>query len=664
MRNTHWPNRSLTRRRFLEVAGAAGVATSLVGWKSGHLQAGTAPPPNGAGGESPELAELVSSGELPPLEERLPVNPLVLEADEIGTYGGTWRTGLIGALDSHINTVAYRLGLTEVDYTSNKILPHVAESFEVNADGTEFTFKLRQGMKWSDGQPYTADDIIFWWQDVALNEELETEGPPTIMTVPVGGTNEPGTVEKIDDLTVRFSFPAPHGLFLIGWPTAAVSTSGLPSHYLKQFHKTYNPDGIDQLVSDAGADDWVALFKQQGGSLGEDSAYYNTELPTLAPWRLTTPYTGTETQVTAERNPYFWMVDREGNQLPYFDSIDFDMFQDAETLLLRALNGDIDWHARHFNTPNNKPVLAQEREAGDYDFFDITSTQNNSAAIFLNLTHNDPIKREIFNNRDFRVGLSQAVNRQEVIDLVFGGEGAPSQIAPRPESPDFYDEEMATQYTAYDIDLANQFLDQAGYSERDGDGFRLGPDGNRISFQVGVTPDAVAALVDVLELVTGYWREVGIDVQASSESEALFTERLEGNDHDAVIWPGDNGLGFGNIVSPYYYFPYQVNSKFCPLWAEWYNSGGVSGEEPPEAPRQQLDLYDQIKVTADPAEQTRLMNEILAIAREQFYHIGIQLPPSEYGIAKNNVHNVVSNFDRWRGQSERQIITMPLFFQG
>ena len=115
-----------------------------------------------AAGQAPALEALVASSELPPLEERLPSNPLVVEGDSIGTYGGTWRMGMNGGGDNGliVKTVAYE-GLVRYNHEWNTVLPNLAESWEVNADATEYTFKLREGVKWSDGTPFTTEDIAF-----------------------------------------------------------------------------------------------------------------------------------------------------------------------------------------------------------------------------------------------------------------------------------------------------------------------------------------------------------------------------------------------------------------------------------------------------------------------------------------------------------------------
>ena len=469
--------------------------------------------------EAPALAAMVADGTLPPLEERLPVNPMVVEPEEsIGQYGGTWHAGLRGGSDNAwlFRTIAYEpLVRWTRDWTG--IQPNVAESWEVNEDATEFTFKLREGMKWSDGEPFTADDIVFWYEDVLMNEELTPTPNDWFLA---GG--EPGVVEKIDDYTVKFSFAAPYGAFLLKLASAdMIEITSTPRHYMEQFHADYNPEAAAQ-AEEAGFDSWVSYFENinEGGCCG----YYNdADLPVLWPWDLTVGYGENTTQITAERNPYYWKVDTEGNQLPYIDSVVYDVGNDVEVLVLKAMNGEIDYQDRHINAFNNKAVFVDNMEQGGYVLTNQVPADSNVMEISLNLVHPDPVKQEIFTNKDFRIGLSHAINRQEIIDLIFVGQGEPWQAAPLPESP-YYNERLGTQYLEYDVDLANEYLDKAGYTERDADGFRLGPDGNRISFLIDV-PTVNVQMIDILELVEGYWAEVGVEMKANVIDRALGQQR-------------------------------------------------------------------------------------------------------------------------------------------
>ncbi|MEZ4637678.1 MAG: ABC transporter substrate-binding protein [Caldilineaceae bacterium] len=437
-----------------------------------------APVADTAAKEAPMLAEMVAAGELPPLEERIPTNPMVVTpVESLGEYGGTWRTGLRGGQDNAwlVRTIGYDY-LVRWDPAWSEVVPNLAESVEASDDATEFTFHLREGTKWSDGEPFTADDIVFWYEATVADEGYAA-------THPVGGWliagDEPVVVEKIDDYTVVFRFAAPNGLFLQRMATpSGAGIVEVPEHYCSQFHASYTDD-LDALIAENNATDWVNLFELKcGGVPGTPytARWYNADLPVISAWDISIPYGGTSTQVVAERNPYYWKVDTEGRQLPYIDRFLAEIGEDVEVLTLRALNGDIDMQDRHIATLANKAVFADNAEAGEYGFFDTIPSGMNTVAIALNLTHKDPVKREIYQNKDFRIALSHAINRQEIIDVVYVGQGEPYQLAPRPTSP-FYNETLAKQYTEYDPAEANEILDSI-FPEKNADGIRLGPDGN------------------------------------------------------------------------------------------------------------------------------------------------------------------------------------------
>ncbi|MGH3486929.1 MAG: ABC transporter substrate-binding protein [Actinopolymorphaceae bacterium] len=593
--------------------------TSGAGGPSGRVQKGK---------EAPILADLVKKGELPPVSERLPDKPLVVKpADRIGRYGGTWNTTLVGDADRPWmeRTLTYE-GLLRVNTEWDEILPNVAEKYEVNDDASEYVFTLRRGMKWSDGKPFTADDVLFWYEDVFMNDELM----PTKERMMCGG-QEPMVVEKLDDLSFAVRFRSrPNALFdrLLasgnGYGIAMVAT---PRHYLEKFHKSHNPD-IDQLVEDGGFEDWLALYSTRA------DWSINTDLPTLNAWTVTSPYDGDE-RVVAKRNPYYWKVDPDGSQLPYLDEVAYSYLQNVETCLLKAVSGEFDMHSRHINSLDNKPVLGRGREDGDYDFFELSPDPMNSAMLTLNLTHRDPVKREVFQNKDFRIGLSHALDREEIIKVVYRGQGEPWQGSPRRET-EFYNEQLAKQYVEYDPDKANAHLDRAGYSRRGAGGFRLGPDRKPISIQIDTTVEEGPEWIDVAQFIVRNWQAVGIDARTDTVARTLVETRRDANTQDIAITLAFGGVNV--IMDAREYLPVSGNEKGT--WVDWYASFGEAGEEPPADVRRQLEMYEELKATSDEQQRNALMKEILQITAERFPAIGINLPATGYGIVKNTFHNV------------------------
>jgi peptide/nickel transport system substrate-binding protein len=626
-------SRKITRRRLLQAgAGSSFTVLWLANGNKIVAQNSTPAAPAMDYKEAPSLAELVANGSLPPVAERLPENPIVVEpVERIGTYGGNLRSALLGGSNTGMldRIVGYEQMLRWAPDWS-EVVPNVASGYEVSADSRTFTFSLRPGMKWSDGAPFSADDILFYINDVSLNEKL---GGP--------GAN-PFTGEKIDDFTLTITFENPFGLFPQNLCYNSNQWTNYPKHYLSQFHEAYNTENLDALIAENKADDWVNLFRLKGGSIPGtpyNAMWWNPELPRLHGWKMILPYADGG-RVTFERNPYYWKVDPEGNQLPYIDGMTFDALDDAEVLLLKTMSGEIDMIQRSICTLANKPVLSDAQESGGYNLFEAVPSIMNTNVYQLNQSHKDLAIRDVFNNKDFRIGLSYAINRQEVIDAVYVSQGEPWQAAPRPESP-LYSETMAKQFTEYDVDLANESLDKV-LPEKDGDGFRLRPDGQRLTFVMEVqTGGEFPEMVDAANLVVGYWREVGVDAILKSEDGSLFNSRITANDHDAAVWPGGSGLQ-DMLLNPYMYMPYAY-SFFGKGWYYWWKpptSGGSEPVEPPEPVKQQFALYDQVSETTDEAEQARLLGEILKIAETEFFNIGIGLPAVVYGVRKNNLKNV------------------------
>ncbi|MFD6950551.1 ABC transporter substrate-binding protein [Nocardiopsis sp. TSRI0078] len=583
----------------------------------------------GGTGEAPMLAELVESGDLPPLEERLPDEPLVVEPhDRVGVYGGEWNTAILGVGDWPWlgRTVGYE-NLSRWDPEWEEAIPNLAESWEYNEDATELTFTLRAGLRWSDGEPFTSDDVVFAFNDIFNNEDL----------TPVAAS-EPGTAEKVDEQTFTITFSEPDALWA-GSDLLQYQVVTKPKHYLERFHIDHNPDA-DELAEEEGYTDWVEMFEDKAGVIDSARYWQNPDIPTMYPWQVVEPLADSGRMVL-ERNPYYWKVDTEGNQLPYIDRVVFDILPDEEVMLVRALNGEFDMHSRHFNTLENRPALAEGREAGGYGFFELQPAEMNTAMISLNLTHEDEELRRTFNDRDFRVALSHAVNRQDIIDVVYRGQGEPWQGAPRENSP-FHDEELAKQYTEYDPDLANEILDEAGYGERGSDGFRLSPRGEKVSFTLSVPTGFRPDIVDSMEMVVGFWQELDIDVELNTEDRSLWQSRRENNEHDANVWSGDNGM-MDAMYDPRWYAPTQSGeSNFGIPWAQWYVSDGQDSraQEPPAEVRDHLELYDAVQAEPDPEARIELMREFLAVSQEQFYAMGVSLSPPGYGIVANHFHNV------------------------
>ena len=607
--------------------------------------------------EAPSLRAQVEDGSLPPLEERLPQSPLVIEGrDGPGVYGGTWENAMLGPGDAAwlSLTVNYE-NLVRWNEEMSEVIPNLAESWEVNEGATVYTFHLRSGVRWSDGEPFTSADVVFAHNDVNTHPELN----------PAGQRN-PAVAEAVDEHTVTITFERPEGLYLKNLATmSGIVLTNKPRHYLEQFHADYNED-VATLAEQGGFSDWVTLFQAKGPSPSTEhvTVWENLDLPTLHAWVTTTPL-GEGNRVTFERNPYYWKTDADGRQLPYMDRVVVDVVEDAEVKLLRALDGHVNIDTFHINSQANKPVLAADAENGDYRLVDLAHARVNVLAISFNLAHKDPALRELFQNRDFRIGMSHAINRQELIDVTLAGQGEPWQTAPHPDSP-LYNETFAKQYTEFDVDLANQHLDEAGLDQRDASGIRLRPDGSPVRFNIAVTLDARPGWPDQVEMIRQYWAAVGIEARTNNQDRTLFYDSKEANDHDCAIWTSA-GIGLEDVLSPIYAFPSSLESNFAIPWARWFLND-PAGEEPPSnelgnAVKEQMELYNELLASGDESLHIDLMRQIQTIAAEQFLAIGIALEPPGYTIVKNGFMNIPEVFsDSWLGAAPALFNPCSFFF--
>lgn len=578
--------------------------------------------------EAPMLAELVKEGKLPTVDKRLPQDPLVVTPlEEIGQYGGTWRRASVGVSDVGIlnSRITYE-NLVRWSADGKKVIPNVATKWVISDGGKTFTFHLRKGIKWSDGQPFTADDIIFWYKDVLLNKDL-TPVFPTWLTV----EGKPGRVEKIDDYTVAFKFDAPYGLFLqiLAGPNALGITQ-YPAHYLKKFHISYvSKEKLESMAKEAGFQLWHQLFWNR-------QSWQNPDCPRIWAWVVTTP--PPSPSVIATRNPYYWKIDTAGNQLPYIDKIRFDIVENVEVLNMKAMAGEIDMQFRHI-VWTNYTLFMENKDKGNYRILKWISAEGSNALLMPNLNHKDPVLRRLFENIDFRRALSLAINREEINQIAYLGMGKPRQAAVIPQCP-YYKPEYEKAYAEYDPTKANQLLDKIGLTKRDKDGFRLRPDGKTLTVTIEYA-SIFGPWTDVVTMVKKYWEAVGIKTLIKEESRDLFTTRAQAGELDIGIWTMDRC--FTPLVEPLYWLPGMPSgtppNNANEYW-RWYRTGGKEGEKPPEDIVKVYQLYDKAKSTTNEIARTNYAHEIMRLNAKNLWVIGIVGVLPQIVIVKNNFRNV------------------------
>jgi ABC-type dipeptide/oligopeptide/nickel transport system permease component/ABC-type transport system substrate-binding protein len=588
-------------------------------------------------GESPVLAELVAEGALPPVAERVGPEPIVLEGEDgIGTYGGTWLR--VANQPGDIGTITWRLsGATLARWSpmGYPIVPHIARGWDRSEDAREWTVYLRRGVRWSDGHPFTADDIMFWWEKQVnlLDADLP---PPHWMRV----RGEAGHIVKVDDYTVRFVFPHPYGTFLEA--LARQNFYAVPRHYMEQFHPLL---GRDELIEAAMRSMRIPTRRGLYNTMG---SWNNPAHPRLWPWVLRTHRSNPP--ISFVRNPYYPAVDPAGNQLPYVDRIMFEV-RTNKLIPNVAASGALTMQDR-FIRFDDYTLLMSERERNGFEVYHWFPSLRSMWAIFPNLNKNvapddhvGQLKLALLNKRDFRIALSVALNRRGIIDAEYSGVGEPAQLSPGRESP-YFNERLHTSWTQHDPALANRLLDGLGLTQRDFEGMRTFADGTRMTWNIDYTeftgPGPVQFVVDD-------WARVGIRAVPRERSRPLFTVEKMARLHDFTIWTGEGE--FDPIVEPRSFVPVNTESHQAQGWGKWYQDGGLYGAEhatryggipvPDDHPyRRTMEVLEEALATADLEERVRLFQEVLEINADEIFTINIATPPPQLAVVQQGFRNV------------------------
>lgn len=620
------------------------LGSTLIGELEGPIVLVDAPRPE-ALKQAPMLDALVADGTLPPVEERVPLEPLVVQPVEgIGVYGGVLKRGFTGPGDDE-NGNRYNSGdkLVFWDYTGAEFRPALAKSWEFSEDNTVFTITLREGHKWSDGAPFTADDFVFWYEDIYLNKDLV---PTPHASFAINGKQ--GKIEKVDDLTVSFVFEEPYPLFLtiLGGTTFMGSGhatnrgfhggSYAPAHYLKQFHPKYTAQAdIDAVAAEENVEDWIALFRLK------NQWSLNPDLPILGPWRTTSPV-NTPNWVM-ERNPFYYEVDPEGNQLPYLDGIQMTLAENLEVLNLRAIAGEYDLQERHTDIAKI-PVFLENMEQGNYSVHLDPGAYGSDATLQINHSYDaDPEVAKWLQTADFRRALSMGIDRDQLNETFWLGVGSPGSVAPDPSVPQSPGEEWRTKWATRDVDMANQLLDDIGLTEKDGEGFRMRSDGNgRLRLEVFAISGAFVPFPRIAQSIAQQWQDIGIQLDVSELERNLGMTRMRNNEHQIFMWANDGSELI--YAFPRHALPIDpAEAMMGPLIARWYVTGGEEGQAPAEeAMLQAIDLYDSAG-GQNTEESNATAQEIWKIIVDNVFSIGtVGVSPAVMGIriVKNTMGNI------------------------
>lgn len=563
---------------------------------------------------------------LPPIAERLPSAPSVAEPAEPGQYGGELIMLMGSAKDvrqlvvfGYARLVAYTPGF--------ELVPDILESFEVEEDRI-FTFHLRPGHRWSDGEPFTTEDFRFWWEDVANNEELSPTGPPVNMLV----DGEPPVIEIIDDVTIRYTWSKANPDFLPALAGASPLYIFRPAHYLKTFHAEYvEHEALEAMVADSGQPDWAAMHNREDNMYRND----NPSLPTLEPWVLMTE--PPSERFVFERNPYYYRVDAAGHQLPYIDKV---IVQVADGNLIPAKVGAGEATLAYRGLRFDNYTFLKEGEArGNYQVRLWQSGTGSKMALYPNLNAVDPVMQALNRDVRFRRALSLGINRDQINQVIYFGLGLPMANAPLPESP-LYREEYANAWAAYDPDQANALLDEIGLTERDSSGTRLMSNGKPLELIIETAGES-SEEADVLELIRADFQQIGIKVFTRPSQRDVFRDRIFAGETAMSVWQGlENGLPTADM-SPWEVAPTSQQQLQWPQWGQFVETKGEAGvaADMPEA-QELLAKLDAWRAAPDEAARETIWHEMLATYTDQAYTIGTIAGVPQPVVVSNNLHNV------------------------
>ena len=545
--------------------------------------------------ENPAISDLNAriqgNPAVPALADRLPSEPLVVAPyDEIGRYGGTFDM-LSNATEAgtsdflsvrHVNLVRYSDDLAT-------IVPNVAKSWTWNDDFTQLTFTLRKGHRWSDGAPFTAEDVAFWYNNLEMDVNVMAKPKDFVLVA-----GERMTIDVLDPQTVRFNLPSPKPGLLAHFATS-YAQGFQPKHFLGQFIPDLNPDA-DKLAQSLGFENGYAVVSAYYGS----SDWTDTPTPMLThPDKVANMPAAVmptlESHIVIKEttegrhtvaNPYFFQVDTAGNQLPYIDEQDEIFINENEVRLLKLVNAEVDYKSQSVQLPG-APLLMDGAEAGDYTI-DLKPTIGMGALAF-NMTSADPEKRKVFGDLRFRQAMSVAIDRDEINEVAFFGLGEPKQYMGFSPTPDFVDNKWAHYYAQHDPALAIKLLDEVGLVDKDGDGFRELPNGDKFVLNIQFATQGMSG--QVAELVGQHWSKVGVSTTVKEITPDEFRGAQSSNKLDVTAWekgmPLAMVIGLSEAFVPPYggYFGGRTNM----LWAEYIESDGANGVKPPDWAYQLID---------------------------------------------------------------------------
>ncbi len=600
---------------------------------SGTGKAGSATEPLPIPASFSEAPALKGKG-LPAVKDRLPENPLVLPHNwvERGKYGGTLNLGVLSAtgMASASASREFYYGMSPTRWLNDglDIGPGLADHWSSNQDASEWTIHFRKGLKWSDGHPFTVDDIIFWYEDIAKPGHNAQTPPPD--TLSAKGT--PCTMTKVDDSTLKMTYDAPQPLvpdYLAAWVKGNIGQNGpvwmYPKHYMKQFHPKYNKSVPKDWDSVAG------LWEQKGDWLR------NPDCPTMTGYRCKS--FDNNKGAVLERNPYYYVVTKDGDQLPYIDNVNITLYQTAEVAKLTVQQGKVDFCHGPFNqiTLSDVSTLNSFKDKANFKVILWDSGSGTGEMFMLNLDYPEKKYRDLFNDKRFRKAISHASDRKTVNKTLYFETGEITtgtmsakalEYHVKPNGPSMY-KSWRDSAKDYDVKKAKALFAELGLKDVNNDGYLEFPDGSKLTVELPYSADASKTAQAADDQLVSDMKKAGLRmVRRPVPPQSFGDQWTSGQLMARTNWDLGDGPNF--LVYPQQVVPLD-NSRWAPLQGNWYAQAGTGKTKtelsvdpwkrhPPrrepeaDSPIAELvKIYNQTKLEPDETKRHQLVWKIIKI---------------------------------------------------
>ncbi len=487
-------------------------------------------------------------------------------------------------------------GLTRTNGITTEVEPNLAKSWQVDESGLLWTFYLRNDVQWFDGEPFTADDVVFTFNRLIYNPGIPNSAAD-IFTV----EGKAFKVEKVDKWTVRFTLPLKFAPFLRG-----MSQEILPKHILEKkvsegtFNSTWGLDAKPDEVIGTG------------------------------PFKLTKYLSGQK--VILQRNPFYWRKDKEGKRLPYLEKVIFLIVQSQDTSLLKFQEGELDYYGLR---GTDYPLLKPMEEKGNFTVYETGPAFGTNFLVFNQNRNKDeksarpyvsPKKLSWFTNKKFRQAIAHCIDKEAIIDIVMNGLGFPQDSAMSPSSGFFYNPDVKKY--EYDLEKARALLKEAGFFDRDKDGIVEDKEGNALEFSLN-TNSGNTQRVQLANIIRKDLEKVGFKVHFMQlEFNNLVTKLNSTYDWDAII------LGLTGGIEPHFGNNVWQSSGHLHMWYPKQEEPATSWEKRIDA------LFNKGVQELDKEKRKKLYDEWQEIVAENVPFIYTVLPSSLFAVRNKfgNLH--------------------------